>query len=596
MKLRTLSTCISIVLMGQFPLASLGQEQPKQTAARFDSVEILDHARRLSEDARGLKPSDEIPLQAGLADTVWPLDQSLAERLLIRSFELTIALLKEPAGADSTSSVADPQTLFAHIRSIASRHNTTLEKKLNDRWEEATVSIADKDNRLKADSTQMAYLLLGQSASNLNTDEEKARQLFRQSAALRVTQDHSFFLMNQRKRVPETADRLFSDTLDVLSRRPLSEANEILLLSSYLFSPTDTVAYVAISGYNTANAAGNASAIPRNPALAKRYLELLLTKLNPDERVPAAVAYFALKNLLPQYQVLAPELLNNVYAKLGNLAPNVSRDDSAAFDYSHKSSVASESEATADWEKRIEKAEKLEPEGRRDLEYFTIVFGYLLPKRDFTRAALIVNQLSNQELKEKSGDLVSLAALQAKLENPDSAASASDVDCNKIKNSLVRVMGLSSFGKARVKQKATADALRLLDQASVEANQIKDDQDRIQAKLMLAQLSLDLDSSVGLERAGGAFKEVNQFSDFDMNRSNFSLRVTVYGLKNELPINSPVPSSLVFAVASMCRVNCGETFQLTRLLEKKEVRLWANFVAVRTGLREGSGKTVGSLR
>ncbi len=598
---------LAIILMVQLPLIAFSQEQrdtSKKTeqqaqlvSSRFDTVQLLEHARALSDDARGLKPIDEIPLQARLADAVWVLDRSLGERLLARSFELTIALLKERANTDFDSTAAEPQMLFAQISSIASKHDANFEKKLKERWGEVTASVTSKDDsKAKADPTQLAYLLLSQSANYLKSDEPKARQLFRQSASLRVTQDHYFFLLNQRKRAPEIADTLFSDTLEALAQRSLADANEILMLSSYLFSPNGSVAYVAISGYNTANVAANMSAAPKNPALAKRYLTLLLAKVNANEAIPPAVAYFALKNLLPKYQVLAPELLNDVYAKTANLLPSVSKDDSATFEYAHKGSNGSESEKTADWAKRLENADKIEKDDWRDFEYFTILFGYLLPQKDFTRSAQVISKISNPELKEKFGDLVSLAALQAKLEKPDTSSSVSDADCSKIKSPLVRVMAVTSLGRARVKQKAIADALRLFAQAAGEANQIKDDQDRIQAKLMLAQLSMDLDSSVGLERAAGAFKEVNQFSDFKMYRSDFSVGVTVYGLKNELPINPPGPSSLASAVARMCRVNCEETFQITRILEKKEIRLWANLVAVRTGLRENSRDAGAGLR
>src|ERR1044072_9902586 len=114
---------IAIILAMQCSFASFGQEQSQASnkskhreqipALRFDTVQIIEHARRLSDDARSLKPSDEIPLQARLADVVWDRDQSLAERLLSRSFDLTIALLKDPPLIDSDS--ADPQILFAHI-------------------------------------------------------------------------------------------------------------------------------------------------------------------------------------------------------------------------------------------------------------------------------------------------------------------------------------------------------------------------------------------------------------------------------------------------------------------------------------------------
>ena len=597
---------IVIILTMQFPFASFGQEQSQASnkrrqperipTPRFDAVQILDRARRLSDDARSLKPLDEISLQARLADAVWDFDQSLAERLLSRSFELTIAQLKDSPRVDSASNSADPQLLFAHVSSIAAKHDENLEKKLRERWQEAVASVAEKGNELKSDPAQMAYLLLRQSANYLKSDKQKARQLFRQSVSIRVTQDHYFFLLDQRQHAIDITDTLFSDTLDALAQRPLSDTNELLMLSSYLFSPDGYISYVVISGYNTANVTANMSAGPRNPALAKRYLELLLAKVNANELIPPAVAHFALKNLLPQYQTLVPELLNDVYATMATLLSGVSKEDSATFDSSHKGSHASESEKLADWEKRLEKADKLDKKDWRDYEYFTILFGYLLPNNDFTRALLMVGKISNQDLKEKSGDVVNLAALQAKLEKPETAPSVSESDFNKIKTPLVRVVGLSTLGQARLKQKATGDALRLFGQAAGEANQIKEDQDRLQAKLMLVQLSLDADSTAGFERAAEAFKEVNHFSDFDPNRSALSLKVTTYGLKNEIPVTSPAPSSFFSTVAKMCRTNCDQTFQTSSMLEKREVRLWATFVAVQIGLRENSKQSNIGLR
>lgn len=604
MKLRNY---LLLILMMQFPFASFGQEQsntPNKDGhqeqierSRLDIVQLLDHARRLSDDARGLNPLDEIPLQARLADAVWRLDQLLAQRFIGRSFELTVALLKESSDPASASSTAELQSIFAQIILIASKHDAKLEKKLKDRWQEATASLGENvNNKSKPDPAQLSSQLLSQSANYLKSDEQKARQLFRQSVSLRVAQDHYFFLLNQRKRAPEITDTLFSDILVVLAQRPLSDANEILMLSSYLFSPNGGVAYLAISGYNTANVAGNMTGVPQNPGLAKRYLSLLLAKTTANELLPSAVAYFALKNLVPQYQALAPELLDDVYAKMANLLPSVSKDDAAAFTDAHKDFHASDADATADWEKRIEKADKLEPEDWRDFEYFTIVFGYLLPKKDFTRAATLVSRMSNQELREKFGDVVNLAALQDKLEKVETASSVSESDCNKLKIPLVRVVALSSVGRTHLKQKATGEALRFFERASGDTNRIKDDQDRIQAKLMLVQLTLAVEPSVALAWTVGVFKEINKFSDFNMNRSNFSLPAPVYGLKNELSINSPAPSSLLSTVAMMCRVNCEETFQLSRLLEKKETRLWATFAAVRAGLLESSRKSNAALR
>lgn len=589
--------CIAILTM-QCSFASYSQTQspsskksPQSEAQRFDTVQILDHARRLSDDARSLQPAEEISLEARLADTVWDWDRSLAERLLSRSFEVTIALLQ-----DTTSSSADPQLLFTQIGSVAAKHDEQLAKKLRERWQEAVASVAEKVSESKSDPAQMAYLLLRQSTNYIKTDEQKARQLYRQSVSLRVLQDHCWFLVEQRQQTSGIADALFSDTLDALSQRPLADANELLLLSSYLFSSDGSIGYIVISGYNTANVTSNMTATPKNSALAKRYLALLLAKVSAEELVPSAVAHFALKNLLPQYQSLAPELLDDVYAKMATMLPGVSKEDAATFDQTHKNSHASESETVADWDKRIEKADKLEQDDRRDFEYYNLLFGYLLPRNDFARALIMAGKISDQDLREKCSDVINLAALQAKLEKQETASSVSESDLNKIKTPLARVAGLSALGHARLKQKATGDALRLFAEAAGEANRIKDDQDRLQARLMLVQLLVDADSPTAFAKTAEAFKEINRFSHFNPHQTALSLRATVYRFNQELTLLAPARSSLWLTIEKMCRANCEETFEVTSRLEKKELRLWANFVAIRTALSETSKPSNVGLR
>lgn len=595
MKLAKLGRTLVFLMMAHCALLVFGQKQstapPKAEAQlltptpRPDIYQVLDKARRLSDEAQGLEPKEEeIRLQAALADCVWPMDHLLGQRLLLRSFDLTVASLKEsPGSVNPTSDYTDPSLLFRQISSIAARHDAKLEKQLTESWQQTLAAVPDKAVS-KTDPAQLSNLLLGQSASYLGKDEQKARELFRQSVYLRVLPAHCFFLMSQRRHAVDVTDHLFSDALDVLAQRPVAEANDILLFSSYLFSPDGSISFLAISGYNAANAAGNASAYPKNPALAKRYLALLLAKLNPSEAIPPGVVHFALKNLLRQYQALAPELLNDVYGKMAGLGPNISRNDSMAFERVQEDFSASKANVVANWEKRIQNADNIDNEGRRDLEYVTIILGYLLPKKDFTKAVLIVNRINNQDLKQGLTDFIKLRSLQARLETPETAPSLCDTDCNGIKQPLLRVIALSSVAQSRIKQKVTGDALRLLDQATAEAKHIDNAQERLQAKLMLVQLYLAADTSLGFAAAVRTFKEINEFPEFNMDRSSFSLKTTVYGRSNELLVGSPLASSLTSTVGKMCRVNCMETFETCRLLRQKNLELWATFEAVRTAL------------
>lgn len=568
------------------------ETQLPSTTPRIDVYQILDHVRRLSQEARGLEPrEDEIRLQAGLADSVWTIDQTLGKQLLLRSFDLTVTSVGEQSSpTKARPSTIDPNLLFRQISSIAARHDPKLETQLRESWQNAIDAILSKEEKSKSDPAQVSSLLLSQSSRFLKDHVQKSRQLFRESVALRVLSDHCYFLMNQRTQNVAIADELFSDALAVLAQRPIAEANELLVLSSYLFSPDNSIAYIAISGYNTANAAGNVSAAPKNTALAKQYLVLLLAKLDPSDSIPSNVAYFGLKNLTAQYAAIAPEHLQALYAKLGTLGTSVSSGNTNAYESAHDDFTASDTDTIASWEKRLRVAEKIEDAGRRDLEYFTIIVGHLLPKRNFAHAARLSSRIYNDELRQKLEDLVSLRTIQSGLKQSEVGSPPSDDHWNKIyasiQDPLLKVVALSSVAQAQIEKKSTGDAIRLLDQASGETMRISSDQDRLQVQLMLTQLYLSADSVRGFGTAVLVFKAVNKFPDFNFRRSSVVVRATVYGFTNQLPIELPTSSSLTSTVVKMCRVNCMEAFESCRVLDRKNVRLWAMFEAVRTAVLE----------
>ncbi|MCV5232422.1 hypothetical protein OFC56_35225, partial [Escherichia coli] len=86
------------------------------------------------------------------------------------------------------------------------------------------------------------------------------------------------------------------------------------ILASYLFSPQPRIVYTLVGQYNAANVNGNLSAPPKNESLARRFLFFAFNKLTTSQDIPAPVIYFALKNLLPQFQALTPDLAMEVQA------------------------------------------------------------------------------------------------------------------------------------------------------------------------------------------------------------------------------------------------------------------------------------------
>ena len=600
MDLTKFSRFIVLIIFTQCMTVALGQGQGKTphpreselptVTPRMDIYQILDHARQLSDEARGLEPKEnEIRLQAGLADAVWAIDKMQAKRFLLRGFDLTLTVLAEQSRTTkSKQSPTDAELLFRQINSIAARYDPQLEKQITERWQNNLRSTPGKDGESKADPAQLSSLLLNQSSRLLKEEAPRAGQLFRESVSLRVLPEHYYFLLTQRARDAVTSDILFRDALRILAQRPIAEANELLILSSYLFSPNNSISYVAIDGYNTANAAGNVSAVPKNTDLAKQYLLLLLAKLNPSESIPAGVAYFALKNLTNQYGLVAPELLQDFYAKLGSIGPRVSESERRFYKGLNDDFETSEADANANWEKRIEIADQMENVNRRDLEYFTIIVGHLLRKEHFTQAAELAAQIDNNELRQTLLDFVSLRSIQAGLKKlgPDSppVGDRGKKIGAKMKVPILKSIALASIAHAQIEQRFFGDAIRVLDQAHQEAERISDDQDRLQVQLMLTQLFLRADANRGFDAAVQVFKGINKFPDFDFRRSIVLLRATVYGFNNKLPIELPAQPSLASTVRKMCNVNCPQTFESCGVLERKEVRLRGMFEAIRTAI------------
>jgi hypothetical protein len=207
-----------------------------------------------------------------------------------------------------------------------------------------------------------------------------------------------------------------------------------------------------------------------------------------------------------------------------------------------------------------------------------------LPKNDFTQAVRLATHIDSPELQQTLIDFAHLQSIQFALKQPEASSSRAQADFASIKNPLLKAVALSSAAYLKLDGKATGDVLPLLEQASDEAKRINSDQDRLQIQLMLAQLYLRADLPRGFGAAALVFKAINQLPEFNFRRSQLSVRASVYGLTNQLQLELPTLSSLTSTVEKMCRVNCRETFETCRLLQRKDVRLWAMLEAVRTAV------------
>lgn len=585
-----------IFALSQFSLSSSGQEKTRPVNLAREAAPVLSaeeqeslvRARQLANDALGLESREErVRFLVRLSDIVWDWDDALARRLILQSFDSVINARKETNVKQEQESSTSADLLLRQIASMVARHDPQMARQLTEK-QQAALAIAAEDSPLRnSDPEQVSQFLLAEAARAFSKDKERMQALFGQSAATRILPAHCYFLLNLRKRDAELADRLFAAALDALASRQWAEPNEVLVLSSYLFSPDNSIGYDLIGGYNAANVSSNVSATPKNPALARQYLSLVSSRLNPDETTPAPLVYFALKNLLPQFKTVAPKLVNGVYGKMSRLESSVSQNERNNYDSSYRDRTATPADSDNTWEERLSKADKIDNQDLRDLEFFTIVQGYLVPKKDFSGALVVAGRIDNSVLKERLTDYIYLLLVQDKAGRNEAARFDYASAYEKIKDPLVEVVALCETARVFFRQKDVVEVNRLIARATSASNRIADAQPRLQAQLLLAQLYFAVDPPQGFGAAARAFGEINKSGEFDMWRSDFTLTMSVRGMTNQIPLSTPFPASLISMVERMCLADCAEAFVTSGVLEDKSRRLWATLRAVDVSLARG---------
>lgn len=574
----------AIVLAALLPNPAVAQQQITQTTkppkTNDSTVDFyLAAARKLAVDLSTLEPKERrVDSLLKLSDAVWDWDEFLARDLLTKSVNLITDISRGGKSEKGDFDKQEPELLFQKVINVATSHDAGLARELAKKRDSVFEHQSDREIEKSVGSVQVSSFLLSEAQRQLKNDAQRSRVLFRQSVLSYVTQEHFWFLKNVLRESPDLADSFFGDALAVLAQRDLHEANETLILASYLFSPTKTVAYELVSGYNTANALGNLNAPPSNPALAKQYLFLALQQLRPTETIPPAVAYLALQNLLPQYQVLAPELINSVYGKLGGIRSQVAPKELDEYEQERKNQSADFGE---DWNVKLQKAEDIGNPDLRDLAYFNLI-ERLFNRKDFLAAHSIVDRITDDTVREKLRDYIHMLEVQDAATKPSSDGFSYGLIYDKIKDPLLRTVASYEVAKSFSRQKKIAEASQLVEMAIRESDKISDEQQGMQAKLAGVALYLDLNQSRAFEISREVFKTLGKKDGFDIRRDAFSLPIKLYGLRSELPISLNVPASLVGTVARMCKASSLETLESLEYIENKETRASATLVAIKS--------------
>ena len=550
---------------------------PEIVEAKVKEEDALFRAKRIAVEVSTLEPLEErVRLLTAIADALWERDETFARQTLRQAFD---AISDQQRIEDSKR--ATP--LLRQIISIAAKHDPKLAREFLDGW--SGKSGDDSKARLNQQgSSERSELLLISALQAFQKDKLAGASLFRESVRQYVLPRHYYFLAELREKSPDEADHLFTDAIEVLSLRPLHEANEAMILASYLFSPQPRIVYTLVGQYNAANVNGNLSAPPKNESLARRFLFFAFNKLTTSQDIPAPVIYFALKNLLPQFQALTPDLATEVQARLSSLLPDVPRAEAELQDRLRRESERQSLEGEELWEERAQRADKIADARRRDLEYFTIIQAHLLAKKDFVAARRLADKISDPTLRRRVTDYLNFWEIREKLKRNDELILEDDA-IDKIEEPILKTILFCELAKVASRRNDLARASETLDRAISESSRVQDAQDRVQSKIIIAQTWMLLDANRGFEEAKTAIQEINKMEEFKIDRSAITFKISVHDLMNELYVSDD-SASLFSLLDRMSEADYFRTLELCGSLQNKLLRSWATWAAIRRYLVE----------
>ena len=340
-----------------FALSTLAQEAlPRQVGTRAGEEEAskgrrsdtLEDQRRafaislissLGTEARGYSDLTLRPrVLARAADVIWDSDQSAAQSLFRRAWEAAEKGDAEDATVkpkDDTPSMVSAlrrlggRDLRAEVLSLVARRDRVLAeeflaklKSASDRESsQAKTSSRSSDGWSMPDAMSKRILAAGQ----LLKEGQIERAIeFATPALNQVTAGSIGFLTNLRAQNPQIADQRFAMLMAQAELDPLSDANTVSGLSSYVVSPGLYLTY-APDGSAVWSQPENPPTPPNlSPALRNQFYRvagsILLRPLPaPDQDFTSSGRrgkYLVIKNLLPYFDQYAPDTAVALHAQL----------------------------------------------------------------------------------------------------------------------------------------------------------------------------------------------------------------------------------------------------------------------------------------
>ncbi len=524
--------------------AVIATAQVKPAKVKAEEVDAEAEQRRematslvisLADESRGIKDQTRrARIQARAADILWDTDQDRARELFRRAWDSADAVDNETA----RQKAEDMKRMQASGEPVVLRGGPELRNevlrivaKRDPKLTEEFLKIFE-DANAKADEEATAQARRNPVTSELGSTRRLrlAQQLVQEGdvdrgwayavpALDKVNLDSIFFLSTLREKNASLADKGFEGLLARSARDPLSDANTVSGLSSYLFTP---FFYIQFEGNGANQSQSRRTTQPPDvpPRLRSDFLkvafDILMRPLPPPDQDRSTAGhrgkYMVIKRLLPIFEQYAPDLEPGLRTQMTALASYVPPDAQDGGNRDLTAGLRPEEEVDPNPAQRMQdRLDHAKTADERDAIYAE--FAAMFTQKGDPLGRELVDKIANSELRKNVKAYTDFEWAQYYIRKKDATEAARFAKNGEL-TSIQRVWTYTSAAKLLFTSER-AQAIDLLNDALAEARRIgNSDPDRARALTAVATKMAEVDMVRAWETLSEVIKAANAADAF----------------------------------------------------------------------------------
>lgn len=539
----------------------------------------------LTTDARGYKDRElGARVRAFAADALWDADEEGARALFREAWEAA-------ASAERRDEI---------LRIAARRDHALGEEFLRKRIEAEERASADARGSGPTERpaptlpTAVVMQRLRLAHSLLDRGEIARAVEFAAPALEYVTSPGITFLSELREKDNSVADRLYEALLFRIASDPAADANDISILSSYIFTPYTYFTATSVGGTEIFQRQGATPPTDVSPRLRSAFFiaaaQVLLREPPPPANPSSAGrrgTYLIIVRLLPLFERYDPGRVPALRARLASLSARSPEDLPAEIKSRLGEGLMQGGAPSNQAKDELAAINETTDPARRDQIYAKVAVA--AASKNGALARETAEKIQNDDLRRRVLAHVAFVAANGALREKDAERALGLVKGAAL--SPAQSVLIHTEAARLLKGRDQVRSARLLDDAADVARRAdKNDPDRARALFAVATAWLELDGSRAWEMVGEAVKAANDVSGFAGNDSGVSSQLR---LGNEtLSVSfSGSGFSLAEIFRRLARENPNLASGLARSLTSEAARSYA-FLAIVRSLLERSGNPV----